>query len=287
MKMLLDRLAAIRAGLLLYLLVPAVLWIVGVSGSPSGGSVYGAILLTGGLVALALLHAILFDRRTVLGGTPARLRHLRETTEESGDFADQAMLALSGLVVLASLLLLAVSVSAALLLLIVLGCVWLFTRGLTMRSRRWRLIFVEVIWPLAMLIAPMMIVGGVLLEGDEGLDARSVHGTALFGLGLAAFLLLCMLRDQPLDVSEGVRTAVTQLGRSGGVVLLFIVLSTAVLVGIRGVDADLWHWSVGTIVAIGGMATLLLVALDDEGDASCLWTVTMALSGVILLFSGG
>lgn len=287
METFLRYLESTRLSILAFLLPPALVWIGGVGTLGSETPTFAAVVLAIGFLILTLTHLMLMDLRTIRNEIRPRLGLSRDLGRWSPLISERGALILSGLALIASLLLIPTRPSGSLLLLIGLGAVWMLTKGLTARTRHWRLVFAEVIWPLAMLIAPMMLFASVMLTADEYLGGRAVHATALYSIALAVFVLLCLLRDHPADASERQRTAVTLLGRSGGLGVVFVLLGVYAVIGIRGVSLGLWNWSVPTIGLIGGMASLLLVALDDEDVAPSLWTLTAAVSGIFLIASGG
>jgi len=220
---------------------------------------------------LILLHLSLFDTRTILAGARPRLGLTRDRDLWSPAIIDRARAIAGVLIGLIVVLLLFVSFGGAVVVAIAAGLVLLMTGGVSRRAERWRMLFAEVLWPALMLIVPMGLFSWIL--ADRGVDTVG-SGRAATGVGalvLAAYVLLCQVRDQRLDTGQGQRTLATIIGRGGATLVLFLVLAALLIVSARGAGMGMWEWWPAAIAGIASLVAIWSVASEAIDGAPSMW----------------
>jgi hypothetical protein len=109
----------------------------------------------------------------------------------------------------------------------------------------------------------------------------------LIAVMLAAWVLLCLMRDAMADVGERFETTPTLLGRAGAEVMLFAAVTLAVVIAVRGSGDQLWAWPVAALVGILGLFAVWSAGSRHEGYAVGLWGVGTAATSVLVSLSVG
>ncbi len=100
---------------------------------------------------------------------------------------------------------------------------------------------------------------------------------------LAVWISLCLLRDRPRDLSDGVRTMATRLGRGGAIFWTIVWIIAASTLAVAGAGSGWWGWGVALVAAWSAIAAVgLLVARRDE-LAALLWCIGGAITSLTLL----
>ena len=292
MSPILRVLESTRLYLLVLTLPPALVWFgyAGGEGAPGETGIGAAgVLLVAAHCLLVLFHATSFDAATLAWGATPRLGMTGDREHWDPGLVDRSRMvyaALTGLVVtvlaFASIFSSGVSFWWVIIVLGALVLVGVLTGGADRASRKWRMMFIEVLWPGLMLVMPLILAGW--LEGEGELGRRSPAVTGVSCLLLAGYVVLCLVRDEALDLGENERTLATVLGRGGGAVVLFLLLSALIVATSRGVEMGWWGWSVGAITGVAGLAALWgLAARDGEGMLG-VWVLGSAVIGVTMLW---
>lgn len=151
--------------------------------------------------------------------------------------------------------------------------------------RRATVFWPEITWPLFMLIIPALVIGAQSSGGDMPADAaappvpgtegpawsmpRPVLGaTVLGGIHLAAYAVLCQIRDR---ATTGADT-----------VVLFVLLFASIALGVWGVEAAWWGWPAPVIASCGAILAVFALARGDEGYAVGGWTLSSAAAAIAL-----
>ena len=139
--------------------------------------------------------------------------------------------------------------------------------------------FVEVFWPLTMLLLPLTVVS-LVTPGE--LPRPAVAATGLGALLLSASVLICLMRDVAMDRTDAMVTTVTTLGTSASAFLFVLVLALAVLLGAWGAAAGWWHWSAAAIVSIGSLVAVWAVAAGQYSSAGPTWWAGHAAAAIVV-----
>jgi len=295
-----ERIGTLRLWMLFFTLPYAWLW---TQASPAG-DVHG----TGGLLTV-LNHSLLMlfyfccaDLGQARAGRMLRLQPWRSFELPDPDVLETTRAHLAVLIVAVSFVQMFVAPLIAVGSLVVLALIFVLTREMGARSMRSRYRFAEVIWPVALLLAPMALLAGrghaalrSAMEQSDTLALQELSGTlisdagvAATGLGallLCAFVVLCLVRDRVHDASDGARTIATSLGRDGAVAALFFALFAAVILSNVFAAGGAWSWHVPAVLAIGVMVSLWLLAQRDEAGATGFFFVTNIAIGILLVAS--
>lgn len=159
------------------------------------------------------------------------------------------------------------------------------------RSRRGLdLVGVEVWWPLMSLLLPAAIVivrsAGHGATGAPGagswnglahlldtIDSRLVGLSLLGSLGMSAWLMLCVVRDEARDRAQTVATSATELGAAASRGLAIAWMIAAAVVAVLGVGHGWWSWPAGAVIAgVAGASSALVGALRARGAVG-VWLV--------------
>ena len=296
------RLSTLRLWMLFYSLPYALLWV------SSSGS--GEVIGSGGLLTVAihsLLMLLLFagaDLRQIGQGMAPRLRVTRsfDLPDEDNLGAARAHLACTTLALIVIQLI--VEPRMAVFAFLALLAVLIGTSIGGESSRVWRQRFAEGIWPVGLLMIPMMLIaspGGAQLEvarelGDEDAILRAMGGvmsngavasTCLGALMLSSFVVMCFVRDRVQDVSDGARTIATALGRDGAVGALFVLLMASIVLANWAAGHGLWSWHVPAVLAIGSMICVRPLSMRDDAGATSFLFMTHVATGILLVASVG
>ncbi len=159
---------------------------------------------------------------------------------------------------------------ATLLLLIGL---WHATRP---RARKYAL--AEVLGPVGVLVAPMALVGAF---AHSPLSSAEVGATALGSVLLGLVLLLCAIRDQPVDARRGWFTTAIRLGRPGARALAWAWIIAAVLLSAMGAGWGWWGWLVSAVVALAAATSGAAFVRGGYERAIAAWTIALWVAGVV------
>lgn len=274
-----------RLYLLVFTLPPAMVWF-GLGGEGSGGVDFrtAGLLLVIAHSLLVLFHVTSFDAATLNWGGVPRLGMTGNRDHWDPDLVDRARMVYAALIGLVTAVLLFANWRSALVVLIALILVGWLTGGATKTSRRWRLLFAEVLWPGVMLLAPMVLAGWLVGARHGGLGTLSPPVTGLFAILLAGYVLMCLVRDESLDLGEGQNTVAVALGRGGAAVVLFLLLSALMVVSSRGVDMGWWGWPVAAVSGVAGLAGLWGVAAREGEGMTGVWVLGVLVIGVSVVW---
>ncbi len=288
MRAIIRLLESTRLYLLVFTLPPALVWF-GFAGNADAGIGAAGILLVAAHALLVLFHVTSFDASTLAWGASPRLGMTGDREHWEPGLVDRVRMvyaALTGLIVAVLFFAAIFSPVSFWWVLLVLGAlilVGVLTGGADRPSRRWRMMFAEVLWPGLMLIVPLVLAGWLLGDGDVGRRSPAVTGVS--SLLLAGYVVLCLLRDEALDFGEGQRTLATVLGRGGAAVVLFLLLCTLLVVTSRGTEFGWWGWPVAAVSGVAGLAAMWgLAARDGEGMVG-IWVLGSAVVGVGMLWA--
>jgi len=229
-----------------------------------------------------------------------RLRAWRSFESPGPDVLDATRAHLAVLIIALSMVQLFVAPLLALGSVVVLALIAVLTREAGANTARWRYRFAEVIWPVALLLAPMALIAGrgraALLAAQEQGDALAIEqlsgaimsdggivATCLGSLLLCAFVILCLVRDRVHDASDGMRTIATSLGRDGAVAALFLVLIGAIVLVNWSASGGAWAWHIPAVLAIGAMISAWLLAQQDEHGATGFYFMTNVALGILFV----
>jgi len=149
------------------------------------------------------------------------------------------------------------------------------------RARAKKYAMVEALAPAAALLAPMAVVG-VLAHGT--LTPAAVGATTLGSVLLGLALLLCVVRDQPLDATRGWATTATRLGRRRACALAWMWIVAAVVLSAMGAAWGWRGWIVSAAVALAAAASGQAFARAAYERLVAVWTTTLwAVSAAFLL----
>lgn len=284
MNLVLRFLETTRLYLLIFTLPPAILWF---STTPAAdAAVPSAFVATIIILAhslLILLHATSFDVLTLRAGATPRLALSANPESWNLDNAERLRVVYALLLGVCILLLLVTSITAAAAVAVAGILVGLLTGGINDETRRWRMMFSEVLWPGLMLLTPMIILGWMYSGISEQALAITAPATGVAAVALAAYVLLCLIRDQSIDAGDRLPTTATLLGRAGVTTILFVLLCLAIVLTSRGVGWEWWHWPTASITGIGALAVFWCVSSGSEDSAPALWTLGSALVGFTML----
>ena len=99
-----------------------------------------------------------------------------------------------------------------------------------------------------------------------------VRATLLGSLMLAAFVILCLVRDESSDRSLGLRTIATTFGRFTAGTAVITCLAAATGLACWGASVGDWHWAVPMVGAWSAMGVGMLMALRmDDHTVGILW----------------
>lgn len=252
------------------------------------------IVLAHGL--LVLLYFLSLDqarlthgREPLLGLTRDRERLIPEVVARA-----HAMTAL--LVVIVGLVLLFARVWAGVTTLAAAGAILLLVSGAPERSLRWRLRMAELVWPAAALLGPALLIRAfaqrdaeraAAVEGVEGAMAGGMSegafaASALGAVMAGAWILCCLIRDEPLDRGEGIRTTPTFFGRAGSIGLFVVWLSGGLLIAALGAGNGWWNWVAPVLLGWAALLSLWALASRREGGAGMVWMAGLGAVGVAL-----
>lgn len=279
MRRLLALVQSTRVYLALFTVPPAAMWIAAVDGEATGLGAAGPLLVVAHTL-LVIVHATGFDSATVMGGGSPRLALFRDEDLFSAEVSGATRWLAAIATVVVALLMLVAKPTAAITVVVALGLVMALTGGATGRSKRFRLMFAEVLWPALMLIVPMMIVGSLR---SEPMVPGAAPVTLVFALALSVYVVLCEVRDQPLDAGQGMRTLATLAGRSVTTVLLFLGFAAAILVATRAATMDYWHWSAPGVLALSALVCIWSLPSRNEDAAPAMWMLAAGYAALVSL----
>ena len=279
MRRLMALLQSTRVYLALFTVPPAAMWIAAGDAGESGLGAAGPLLLVAHTL-LVLVHATGFDSATMAAGGSPRLALSRDEDLFWPEVSSVMRWLAAAATVVVALLMVVSRPMGAVVVLVALGLVMGLTGGATGASRRFRLMFAEVLWPALMLIVPMMIVGALR---TTAMVPGAVSVTMVFALALSVYVVLCEVRDQPLDAGQGVRTLATVAGRSVATVLLFLALAASILVATRAATMEYWHWSAPGVVALASLVCIWSLPSRNEDAAPAMWMLAAGYAALVSL----
>ena len=269
--------------LIAFMVLPyALLW----SDVAGSGGVLAALLV----VALLLFYFACLDELHVQRLDETRLGFVRQRGRVDPEHATIAKYLFGALAKLIAIVLLFTQFWAGFVGLIVLTLIWISSLG----TRRWQVktLWAEILIPLCAIMLPIILIGffasGLLTPADR---LATVVGTAM----LAGYLLLCAMRDEPVDRGDGLVTTPTLLGRMRSGLLFFAIAAVATTLTIRGASAIVayppgsdpvvtvstaWPWSIAVFVAILSMFGVLLTAEREDSLAVGIWGTGAIATGV-------
>ena len=278
-------------------------WARALGGASDGLAASGPLIL-GAHASLLLLALILSDRREVERGREARLSLRRDRFTIDPEVQSGAIPVLALIAGVLTLVLLVADPLAGLVTLI--GAAALLWHAVRPLARKYTAI--EAIAPVVLLGVPGLLVWCRLTtraasarngaEGAEsiaspGIDAYAVQASAQPTLGatllgaacLGLYLLLCLLRDAPIDRAEGVRTIATGLTDSGVRAVVWAWSLAVVLLAAMGAGWQWWGWGVSAAFGVEAMCVVALAASRSHDRAVTWWAFLHALGAIALMFS--
>jgi 4-hydroxybenzoate polyprenyltransferase len=180
--------------------------------------------------------------------------------------------------VVAVLLLISLHPMASILVFASLGMVTVLTGGASAGSRRFRLMFAEVLWPALMLVVPMILIGAMR---KTAMPPAAAPVTMVFALLLSVYVLLCEIRDLPLDAGQGMRTAATMVGRNVGTLMVFLGFAAVILVSTRAASMGYWHWTAPGVVALAALVCTWSLPSRNEDAAPALWMLASGYAALV------
>lgn len=277
MRWLLALVQSTRVSLALFTVPPAMLWISSVDGVESGLGAAGPLILLAHTL-LVIAHATTFDGASVAAGGSPRFALSRDEDLFWPEVSGVTRWVAASATAVIAVLLVVPRVSAALLVAVALVLVMVLTGGVTAASRRYRLMFAEVLWPALMLIVPMVLVGG-LRSSPMPVGAAAV--TMVFALMLSMYVVLCQVRDQPLDAGQGMRTLATVAGRGVVTMLVFLGFGATILVATRAASMGSWHWSAAGVVALASLVCIWSLPSRNEDGAPVIWMMAAGYAALV------
>lgn len=279
MRRLLAFLQSTRLYLALFTVPPAVMWVGSVDGLETGLRGMGGLVVVAHTL-LVLVHATGFDSATAGSGGSPRFALSRDEDLFWPEVSSVTRWVCAAAVAVLAVLMAIPKPSAAVVTVVALVLVLVMTGGATRGSRRFRLMFAEVLWPSLMLIVPMVVVGGLR---STPMPAGATAVTAVFALLLSMYVVLCEIRDQPLDAGQGMRTMATVAGRGVATVLLFLGFGAAILVGTRAATLAYWHWSAPGVMALAALVCMWSMPSRNEDAAPAMWMLASGYAALVAL----
>lgn len=250
----------------------------------------GGLVLTPLIVALLVIwQTARFDRKTIRAGQEPRLGLTTDRYGWGVGAASRAAVLTAGvLAAIGAALLFGRAFGLALGVVVAWLLAAVLTGGVEHARGRTRQFLVELVWPLVMIVGPVLVLrrvvidaGGVVPEIGWG----GVLSLALLGaVGLAVLALLCQVRDLPVDTAAGQWTSATILGRRGACLLVLAGLAVFVVLASRGAGLGYWHWGVGAIAGAASLATVWgLAEQNDHALPGWWWLVLVAVGAAAAL----
>lgn len=172
-------------------------------------------------------------------------------------------------------------VSAAMAMLAIL----VFIRNLNPRQRWFML--AELWWAVLVMLVPLVLVMVRSANGADGsrivVPPGTVAATLLGAAMLAAYIGLCLIRDEPLDRGAGLRTTATVLGRAGAVAGVFLSLFLAIGVAAWGSSRGWWWWGAAAVGGWSALVAVYLLAIGHERRAVRLWWLGASVTAVLIV----
>lgn len=155
----------------------------------------------------------------------------------------------------------------------------------------------EVLWPLAMLILPALLIGAQSASGlppSAGGEApsarwsmpRPVWGATLLGaIMLMNFVLLTQLRDEHSDRAVGRGSLAVNPGRGMAAVCALAASFIGIALACWGASDQWWSWITPALVAYGTVLSAAAQAVGRDERAIQIWTLTHACTAAAMLFT--
>jgi hypothetical protein len=150
------------------------------------------------------------------------------------------------------------------------------------------LVGVEVWWPLMSLLLPaaVVIVRGAshgtasgpsawngLTHLLDAIDSRLLGLSLLGCLGMSAWLMLCVTRDEARDRAQNVATSATALGGAASRGLAIGWMLATAVVAVLGVGHGWWSWQAGALIASAAGAVSAMTGAQRTRGAVGAWLV--------------
>jgi hypothetical protein len=279
MRRLLALVQSTRVFLALFTVPPAMLWIASSDGVESGLGAAGPLLLLAHTL-LVIVHASSFDSASMAAGGSPRFALSRDEDLYWPEVSSVTRWVAAAATAVIAVLLVVPRLSAAVMVALALVLVMALTGGATAASRRYRLMFAEVLWPALMLIVPMVVVNGLR---STPMPAGATAVTVVFALMLSMYVVLCEVRDQPLDAGQGMRTLATVAGRGVVTMLVFLGFGATILVATRAASMGSWHWSAAGVVALASLVCIWSLPSRNEDGAPAIWMLATGYAALVAL----
>ncbi|TVQ60898.1 MAG: hypothetical protein EA379_07380 [Phycisphaerales bacterium] len=291
----------LRLDMLFFSVPYAFVWARALGASTDGLAASGPLIL-GAHAALLLLALLLSDTREAEAGREPRLMLWRDRFVLDADAQSGGVPVLALIASVLTLVLLVVDPAAGLYM--ILGAAVLLWHGT--RAMRRKYVLIELAAPALVLAVPGLLVATRLLsrardmyvgEMDDvaaptahALAAQAaVHpvlGASLLGaVALGLFVMLCLLRDAPMDESEGVGSVAAAVGRPGARALAWVWAVAAVLLASMGAGWQWWGWGVAAALGVGSMGVASCLASGAYGRAVSVWAALHAVAAAALVFT--
>ena len=306
------RLQALLTGrwLIAFMVLPyALLW---TRAADSGGAPTALLV-----VALLLFYFACLDEIHTARLDETRLGFIRQRGRVDPQAALTAKYLFGGLAKILALVMLFLQPWVGIAGLIALTSIWLAS----LSTKRWpvKTLWAEVLIPLCVLMLPLILIDffaeaavsswfdadstaaqrNELVGAVGGLVSPSVRLATVIGAAmLACYFLLCAMRDEPADRSDGLITTVTFLGRARAGLLFFLIAAATTALSIRGASAIVaygaidisalrmaWPWTIAAFVSVLSMIGVLLTAERENGLAVGLWGAGAIAVGLFLNLS--
>ncbi|MEM8834884.1 MAG: hypothetical protein AAGD00_03585 [Planctomycetota bacterium] len=237
--------------------------------------------------ALLIFYLTSFDLSLLDEGRDPRFGVLRGRRHWSRTLASRARTIALAILALGVAMLLLVEVRVGLLALVSSVLAGLMSQGFGEgdgKSSAWysrdRFWLSELLWPVALLIGPALLLGVPRWsDATGGIDAagrlpltKAVMGfTILGGLMLGSYIMLCLVRDQRRDEADGLRTSATQWGRGGAIAMCVWWMLSSIWLASVGVNLGWWGWTTPMLVSYAALGAIIAVLSRLDGVAVALW----------------
>lgn len=279
----LRTLASLRLPSLVFSVPYTLLWARSMPGEDR--AVSGALLVVAH-AALLLVTLLVADRRRAEAGRDRHLPLVRSLDRADPALLDGAVGLLTLVLAFLALLLVVLDWPAAAAL-AGFSLVGLWHAGRPLRTQR---VGIELLAPLFVLVAPMLLVAAAGwtrtvacdLETNtpperEAMSAAVAGATLLGGAALTLLLLLMLRRDAPVDSALDERTTATARPPVVVGALVWLWMAGVALLAAMGAGWGWWHWSVAAAAGVGGAAVASASASHAHDRAVGVWFIAHAL----------